>query len=533
MDEIDRLTSQGGGAAVRIKSLAPATNSESPTPFGSLLLRAPGAGAPIAVRRAQMLSVQRTAGNRAAQRLATPGVVSLQRKAGALGRVKAAVGMRGSKRSVADKVEGQAAKAQSATVVTVADLEKQISNLESMMGKLSKAHQPGDSAGQRAASQVQAAANRILGNLPDQDSKASKVLGRTYPAQVRRLRRVVDESQLILDEVRVESSRRQAQDIYLEAGRTANAGQQGALTKLTVRHLFDQAPDRPAPNAEVAAYLAEHGFRSYEDAFEDALSQTASNPDSGTEGQLQRMQPQLFKHAERSRSRTSATAMGLSAAELAAIQTYTAQDYRYINPAAANDPGWLAANFPDLADQPNKSLEEWAELQDLLAAEGQSLEQRLAERQKQLTAFREEGGLHTGVALKGLRKMPPWKGLAYRGENAEGKRFYPRYVRHGDSFLPRNPTFSWKTITSISKSEVAANTFMSMGSGNYQVMYEFEITNGRDIEGLSVNRREREIALLPGAEFAYGPIQVVQQGKFVEGFGEVPWRLRIKAKQIK
>lgn len=245
------------------------------------------------------------------------------------------------------------------------------------------------------------------------------------------------------------------------------------------------------------------------------------------------MHPQLFTYAERSRSRASAQTLGLSAAELAGIQTYSVQDYRYINPATANDPAWLAKNFPSLADKPDKTLEDWQELQDELAVKGQTLDQRMAGRRGELTTLREEGGLHAGIATQGLLKMPVWKGLAYRGERLSRQRFYPRFVMKGDTFTPRDPTFTWKTITSISKSEHKAGSFSVMGEGSYVIVYEFEVTNGRDIERLSLNRSEREVALLPGAQFAYGPIEVITVGKDVEGFGEVPWRLRIKAKQIK
>jgi hypothetical protein len=113
------------------------------------------------------------------------------------------------------------------------------------------------------------------------------------------------------------------------------------------------------------------------------------------------------------------------------------------------------------------------------------------------------------------------------------QRFYPRFVKKGDTFAPREPTFTWKTITSISKELGKAASFSSMGEGSYSVIFEFDIINGRDIEGLSLARAEREVALLPGAEFAYGPIEVRQVGKYVEGFGHVGWKLLIKAKQIK
>lgn len=492
----------------------------------------PASGLPPGLTAGQMLFVQRAAGNRAAQRL-IPAPVTVQRKGPSLSALKRAAGFGKKQSSPAAKAERAGIASRSAKVLTVADLEKQISTLEAATTKLAKAHEPGDGAGHRAALEVQRAAERIHKNLPDQDSKASKLLGRTYPEQIRRLRRIIDETQLILDEVRVENTRRDAQNVYLEAGRTATKGQKGAFENLSVRRVFDQAGAAPVPNAKVVAYLAEHGFKSYEEAWEHATEEQRSNPKSTAESGLHALQPELFTYTERSRSRATARSMGLSAAELAAIQVYSVQDYRYINPATANDPAWMKANFPDLADKDNKSLDDWAELQDQLAAAGQSLDQRLADRRNQLTSLREEGGLHTGVALQGLRKMPVWKGTAYRGENIDEKRFYARFVKQGETFAPKNPSFTWKTITSISKEQSVASGFAFSGNGMYRVMYHFEITNGRDIEGMSLNRKEREVALLPGAEFEYGPIEVVKPGKIsLDGF-HVPWVLRMDVRQTK
>lgn len=489
-------------------------------------------GMPPGLAAAQMLSVQRAAGNRAAQRLLPP-PVTVQRKGPSLSALKRAAGIGKKQSSPAAKAERAAVESRSAKVVTVADLEKQVSTLEAATTKLIRAHQSGDGAGHRAALEVQRAADRIRQNLPDQGSKASKVLGRTYPEQVRRLRWISDETQLILDEVRVENTRREAQNIYTEAGRTATKGQTGALRNLTARSIFDEPGAAPPPNAKVVAYLAEHGFRSYEEAWEHAAEDQRSNPKSTAESSLRTLQPDLFTFTERARSRATARSMGLSAAELRAIQVYSIQDYRYINPATANDAGWMKANFPDLADKDDKSLEEWAELQDQLAAAGQNLDQRLADRRGQLTSLREEGGLHTGMALQGLRKMPVWKGTAYRGESIDEKRFYARFVKQGGTFSPRNPRFTWKTITSISKELSVANGFAYSGGGMYRVIYHFEITDGRDIEGMSLNRKEREVALLPGAEFEYGPIEVVNPGRIsLDGF-HVPWSLRMNVRQTR
>lgn len=504
----------------------------SDSQLAALLRPAAEGGRPAGLTRSQIMFLQGTAGNRAVQRFLASDAVTVQRKGLSTSSVKKAVGL-GKKESAAKKAGKTGVKAGAAKVVTVADLDKQVSTLASVTRKLVSAHQKGDQAGQKAASEVHTAAQHILGNLPDQKSKASKLLGRTYPEQVRQLKWVINETQLILDEVRVENTRGEAQDIYMAAGRPETKGQQGALTKLTARSIFETKRDQPAPNAEVLAYLKEHGFAHYEQAFDDVLAKSAADPRSQDERKLHGLQPELFSYTERSRSRAAAQRMGLSVAELAAIQVYSAQDYRYINPATANDAGWLKANHPDLADKDDKTLDEWGELQDQLAAEGQTLDQRMADRRREFTTLREEGGLHTGMAMGGLRKMPVWRGTAYRGQRMDRKRCYPQFVRDADGFRPRNPTFTWKTITSISKSESSARAFSTMREGPYIVLFEFEVNNGRDIEALSVNRKEQEVALLPGAEFAYGAIEVIRAGKYVEGMGDTPWQLRIKAKQTK
>ncbi len=203
-------------------------------------------------------------------------------------------------------------------------MEKQVTTLESATRKLVKAHKPGDTASHMAAFQLHAAAQKIHGNLPDQDSKASKLLGRTYPNQVRRLGWIIDETQLILDEVRVENTRREAQNVYLEAGRTETRGQGGALTKLSVRSAFDKDVAPPASNPRLLAHLGQHGYATYEEAFDDAEAQLNANPRSDAVSQLRGLQPERFGHEEKTRRRAAGRALGLSAAELAAVQTFTA-----------------------------------------------------------------------------------------------------------------------------------------------------------------------------------------------------------------
>jgi hypothetical protein len=476
---------------------------------------------------ASLLSIQRAAGNRAARSLVQSSPLTVQRQGSTMSALKKAVGVGKKKPGAAAKAEmaGVTAKTK---VATVTELKEQVSTLDSATRKLVRAHQPGDQASHMAAFEVNRAAVHILGNLPDQGSKASRLLGRTYPEEVGKLRRIIDDTQLILDEVRVANTRRQAENIYLEAGRGSAPG---ALTKLQTPSIF-AAKTRPNPKPEVEPYFKAKGFSTYEDAFEDALAQTAQNPRAPAERDLRRLDNDLFEHQERASAEDRAAAMLLSPAELAAIQVFTAQDYRYINPATANEPAWMRKNFWALVDDPDKKEGDWLRLQQELGEQALTLGQRQALRRKELDALQQEGTLHSGVALHGLLKIPPWKGTGFRGEKIDAKRWDSRFVRDGNGFRPVDPTFTWKTITSVSKSKSKAEQFIA-GRGEYDVTWEFELINGRDIERLSWNREEREVALLPGAQFAYDSITVDEVGRHVEGWGFKSWRIRIKARQIK
>ena len=486
-----------------------------------------------------MLAIQRLAGNRAARALLQGGSVPVQRRLPGLSSVKRAVGL-GKKESAATKASRIGFRAQSAEVVTVAELQQQVDTLESATRKLIQGHKPGDKAGHRAAEQVNKAAKHIRSCLPDPKSKASKLLGPTTPDQARRLRWVIDETQLIVDEGSVAFERGQAERIYLEAGRFE--GHAGTFTKLTKgsRGIFDAEVARPAQTPELTEYLRQRGFSTYEEAYDDALAKSKKDPSRKAEeelrGALQGGSPTpgavaMFDYMDRSRSRTAAAEMGLSPAELAAIQTFTAQDYKYINPATVGgDQAWLKSTVPSLVDKPEKTDEEWEALQEQLASKGQTLKQAEQERRGELKPYQEEGSLHTGMALKGLTRLKPWKGTAYRGEGLDRKRFEGMFLKDGDGFRPKDPTTSIKSLMSISKSLRKAEGFSVHGAKPYQLIWEYEVKNGRDIERLSVARQEQEVAILPGAEFAISAIEVLQVGdpsKFTQ------WRLKITASQVK
>ena len=88
---------------------------------------------------------------------------------------------------------------------------------------------------------------------------------------------------------------------------------------------------------------------------------------------------------------------------------------------------------------------------------------------------------------------------------------------------------SCPTITSVSKSEAVAQSFRASGKGGpYSVLWVMKLNNARDIEGLSVKRLEREVALFPDAEFAIESIKMEDATKLEDGL----YYLRITCKQI-
>ena len=241
--------------------------------------------------RADRPVLQRALGNRADQALITPGAPTVQRMPSASG-LKSAVGL-GKKPSPTQKAEKLADKAGTAKVATTADLEKQIARLEAASRKLKaghikagqkaikaggKASDKHDKPTQDAAFLVKVAAQRIFDQLDDPDQKSRASSGLAFAEQKKRLRRVIDENQLIYDEVRVEKTKREAGDIYVKSGRASGPGGQagkGAFTYLTPnakRWGYDELGPRPAVNAGSQAWMAEKGLTDYDDAVEKSFT---------------------------------------------------------------------------------------------------------------------------------------------------------------------------------------------------------------------------------------------------------------------
>ena len=187
-------------------------------------------------------------------------------------------------------------------------LRIEIGLLESALKKLAKGRSSGQ--GWDAAEALGDKAQAILASLPAADNKkAQALLGVTLPKERRRLDRIVAETELIVDERHVAETKGAAEAVYMDAGRNAGDGAKG-FAKLSPKAKKGGFEDLPAPD-----------------------------PNEGpSKGEV---------------IRAAGAKLGLSPAEIAAIYTFTAQDYKYINPATANNDAWMKAANANLIDKPN------------------------------------------------------------------------------------------------------------------------------------------------------------------------------------
>ena len=318
-------------------------------------------------------------------------------------------------------------------------LRRRISSFEITLATLRKHKGARGEAEFSVAYSLNAAAERELFALTGGAGKHGKVVGAQNNDDRKRLQRVVDESQMIYDEFRVARTRQRAGEIYHAAG-----------TK-------DQRKGKGDGFQHQASGIVE---------FDTPGSQsTVKNQHTGESAADVSL-----------RLQQAGTALGLSKAEIAAIATFTNDDYRYINPATANSMDWMQAA--------NRAIDD----------------------DKQLQSMKSEGSLHAGMAMQGLNKMPVWTGTTYRGEKLKPDELAKYFDIKSDGTIKiKQKSFSRQAISSTSKELQKARDFFTVGAplvpGGKFVIWENEIINGRDIEELSVNKQEKEVATLPGAEF--------------------------------
>jgi hypothetical protein len=410
------------------------------------------------------------------------------------------------KETAAQKARTGASKVGTGRIATVQELEQQIKLLEGVTRKLAKAHQAGNKDSQDAAFQVKTAAERILANM----DPLIVMLGPKYKVNQRRLQNVMGESDIIWGEHLRDLSKKKAGEIY----------RKGGAESLGVA-------ENPAD--QVQGPQTKHGMSFLTGAARITGMGAKSHKEDGTEAMLE---------GHGANIQAAGKKLGLSAGEIAAINTFSNEDYNYINPATANATGWMKAANKDkqhpLIEKEDRTPEEEAAMKQALADGGISMAQRAKQRDEEAAARRLEGAMHAGMAMQGLMKLPVWpRGKVYRGEVLNEKDFEAKFVKDkkGD-YKIRNTTITRNTISSSSRSEAEARKFWVTAAGKVKaprvnIIYEWDIFNGRDIEMLSNSPWEQEVATLPGTELK---VTSTETSKFANG---KLMYLFVRAKQVK
>jgi len=209
---------------------------------------------------------------------------------------------------------------------------------------------------------------------------------------------------------------------------------------------------------------------------------------------------------------------GLTAAEHAAITAYTAEDYKYINPATANIGSWMASSmkangYHDLLApapaKPDGSGHRGGEDQKFGGHRGgEDKEFALSPQELSLKTLREEGSLHAAVATAGLRKLDPFHGFSYRGETTTEADF--RGVVPGADATKRNLLSTGKGWT-VCLGFAGTN---AKGDRDIALMWVFdhraEDSGGRDVSALSQVATEGEILIM--ADYPFHIQSVIEVG---------------------
>jgi len=183
---------------------------------------------------------------------------------------------------------------------------------------------------------------------------------------------------------------------------------------------------------------------------------------------------------EDAKYRAVAAKHGITTFDAALIRIFTADDFRYINPAAGNNRAWLKASIKrgGVDDEGRPAETPYAAQTD--------------------TRLFEEGSLLTALVVDAMKKLTPaTPSVAWRGQRMSPAELAQLTV--GSS----HPTLS---LSSASLLRPVAAKFAALdGARNaaQSVAVLFEMTRfvGRDITELSLVKKEAEVALLPGTQF--------------------------------
>jgi hypothetical protein len=185
----------------------------------------------------------------------------------------------------------------------------------------------------------------------------------------------------------------------------------------------------------------------------------------------------------------------LSPAQLTGIQTYTGEDYTYINPAMAGNDNWLKAVALDPGGSFMKVKKKYVQDQAKLGQQSSPIT-----RVDNDTAYQgvkdsiaQQGLTHAKFAKRGLKKLPDWQGQLFRGESMDEARF-----RVFKKLQTSGKSYTLSHFWSMSKDRRISEKYVK---GTVPVLFVADVHSGKDVEDISLHEDEREVILLPGSQF--------------------------------
>lgn len=196
-----------------------------------------------------------------------------------------------------------------------------------------------------------------------------------------------------------------------------------------------------------------------------------------------------IEHFDDIRAKPALTGTRLTDAEMAAIRIYSAGDYQTINPLLEGNESWMTGNIGKLNEGGGgETTFAHADVKAKLKAAGGQLDKR-DRRMLKIEAMQ-----HARMALSGLKKLPDQVVDGYRG-----------FTWALDSLIPmykRGATIVYKPFISTSVNVKKAEEYAKIPKeGCVGVLLRLKITHGKDIQAISVEAKEGEVLLLPGATF--------------------------------
>lgn len=179
----------------------------------------------------------------------------------------------------------------------------------------------------------------------------------------------------------------------------------------------------------------------------------------------------------------------LTDAEMAAIRVYSAGDYQTINPVLEGNDSWLAGNIGKLTEGGGGETTFAQTRTKAFVKKSGGVVGEHDRRHLKIEAMQ-----HARVAISGLKKLDDQVVDGYRGFTWPLDQLIPMYKR--------GATIVYKPFTSTSLKVAKATEYaMVPKEGCVGVLLTLKITHGKDIQAISVEAKEGEVLLLPGATF--------------------------------